>query len=288
MMHFDQGVDYVKSDSCFAPHNGSAHDEYALMRDGLNATGRHIYFNLCWGAGKEVAAQGKTLGNAWRVGEDDGGGWGPVLVNVSGACPDSPVLLWPWLDVCRAHCQVDTDNELAEYSGCDPVNGCGWNDPGLLLVGGVLNEAQGRSQFSLWSILASKLLISVDPRTLTKESLQIYLNKEIIAVDQDALGKQGKRLSQAKQPAGGMAEVWTRQLAEGDWAILFFNRNNSAPLDIACDGACLASMGLKAGGFAARNLNSHAAVPLAEAAPLAVSGLARDDSVMMRLTPKKR
>ena len=47
-------------------------------------------------------------------------------------------------------------------------------------------------------------------------------------------------------------------------------------------------MGLKAGGFAARNLNSHAAVPLAEAAPLAVSGLARDDSVMMRLTPKKR
>ena len=47
------------------------------------------------------------------------------------------------------------------------------------------------------------------------------------------LGKQGKRLSQAKQPAGGMAEVWTRQLAEGDWAILFFNRNNSAPLLIA-------------------------------------------------------
>jgi hypothetical protein len=176
------------------------------MRDGLNATGRHIYFNLCWGAGKEVASQGKTLGNAWRVGEDDGGGWGPVLDN------------------------VDIDNELAAYSGCDPVNGCGWNDPGLLLVGGTLNEAQGRSQFSLWSMLASKLLISVDPRTLKPESLAIYLNKEIIAVrltirlcgihvfcgaacrwligeclynviqvDQDSLGKQGRRLSQTKQ-----------------------------------------------------------------------------------------
>jgi hypothetical protein len=89
---------------------------------------------------------------------DDGGGWGPVLDN------------------------VDIDAELAEYSGCDPEYGCGWNDPGLLLVGGALNTAQGRSQFSLWSMLASKLLISVDPRSLKQESLDIYLNKEIIAV----------------------------------------------------------------------------------------------------------
>lgn len=256
------GVDYVKSDSCFAPKLGSATEEYALMRDGLNATGRPIYFNLCWGAGKTVASQGKKLGNAWRVGEDDGGGWGPVLVN------------------------VDVDAQLAAYSGCDPVSGCGWNDPGLLLVGGVLNEAQGRSQFSLWSMLASKLLISVDPRTLSKESLAIYLNKEVIAVDQDPLGKQGKRHSQTRAPGGGMAEVWTRQLAGSEWAILFFNRNHSAALDITCDGSCLASMGLKAGGFTARDLNSHAAVPIAANAPFGVKGLAKDDSVMMRLAPK--
>lgn len=152
------GVDYVKSDSCFAPHNANATTEYALMRDGLNATGRPIYFNLCWGAGKTVASEGKKLGNAWRIGMDDGGGWGPVLDN------------------------VDIDAELGEYSGCDPEYGCGWNDPGLLLVGGALNTAQGRSQFSLWSMLASKLLISVDPRSLKQESLDIYLNKEIIAV----------------------------------------------------------------------------------------------------------
>ena len=66
-----------------------------------------------------------------------------------------------------------------------------------------------RLQFSLWSILASKLLISVDPRTLKLESLEIYLNKEIIAVDQDPLGKQGSRLLQTKQAGGGMSEIWS-------------------------------------------------------------------------------
>jgi hypothetical protein len=83
-----------------------------------------------------------------------------------------------------------------------------------------------------------------------------------------------------------MAEIWTRELADHEWAILFFNRNNTAPLDLTCDGACLASMGLTAGEFIARNLNSHAAVPMAATVPLGVTSLPRDDSVMFLLTPK--
>lgn len=104
-----------------------------------------------------------------------------------------------------------------------------------------------------------------------------------------------------------MAEIWTRQLVNHEWAILFFNRNNSAPLDITCDVACLYSMGLKSGEFTARDLNHHADIDLnksnhaygdasehesdATSMPtttLGVEGLGKDDSVMMRLSPKTR
>ena len=182
----------------------------------------------------------------------------------------------------------------------------------------------------------------------------------VMQVDQDPLGKQGKRLSQTETEsttsssdgtetvAAAAAEIWTRQLANHEWAILFFNRNTSAAIDITCDAACLGSMGLKSGGFTARDLNRHAEVSItsttnavdddlsttaaAAAAAgaaasegvgqeegsgggggggsgsagyvvsyvdvdvnvgggggggsLGVKGLAKDDSVMMRLTPK--
>lgn len=143
------------------------------MRDGLNATGRPIFFNLCWGAGETVASVGRQLGNAWRIDEDDGAGWAPMLQN------------------------VDTDAALYKYSGCDPNDGfgCGWNDPGLLLVGQAgLTDVQGRTHFNLWSMLAAKLLISVDPRNFTDTSIETLTNAEVIAVDQDPLGIQAQRL----------------------------------------------------------------------------------------------
>ena len=92
-----------------------------------------------------------------------------------------------------------------------------------------------------------------------------------------------------------------------EYAILFFNRNNSAPLDITCDAACLDSMGFKPGEFNARDLNQHADIALSfdksedtadsgdarlqsrhSVSQLGVQGLEKDNSVMMRLTPKSR
>ena len=75
------GIDYLKEDSCNAGGQNAV-DAFATMRDALNATKRPIYFNLCWGAGETVAKVGKTLGNAWRISVDDGGGWAPVMKNV--------------------------------------------------------------------------------------------------------------------------------------------------------------------------------------------------------------
>lgn len=82
-----------------------------------------------------------------------------------------------------------------------------------------------------------------------------------------------------------MAEIWTRQLVNHEYAILFFNRNNSVPLDITCDAACLDSMGFKPGEFHARDLNQHADIDLKQ---LGVQRLEKDNSVMMRLTPNSR
>lgn len=92
---------------------------------------------------------------------------------------------------------VNTDAGLYNYSGCDWLHGdglgCGWNDPGLLIVG-ALPDVQGRTHFNLWAILAAKLLISEDPRNFTAYSKETLLNAEVIAVDQDELGVQGRRL----------------------------------------------------------------------------------------------
>jgi len=135
------GIDALKEDSCNVPTGAPpAMQQYAIMRDALNATGRPVFFNLCW-ASPSSAMTGRAVGNEWRIGEDDGGGWGPILVN------------------------VNTDERLAGYSGCVPTPqglSCGFNDPGLLLVGSPeLTAAQSRSHMGLWAILAAKLLISV-------------------------------------------------------------------------------------------------------------------------------
>ena len=77
------GVDYLKEDNCFGDRQ-KFYEEYAMMRDGLNATKRPIYFNLCWGMDNMTAKAkvGKMYGNEWRISTDDGGGWGPIMQNV--------------------------------------------------------------------------------------------------------------------------------------------------------------------------------------------------------------
>ena len=64
-------MDYVKEDSCNAPtDHQTAYNEYSLMRDGLNSTGRPIFFSLC-GWETWYAAVGAALGNSARIGPDD-------------------------------------------------------------------------------------------------------------------------------------------------------------------------------------------------------------------------
>jgi alpha-galactosidase len=99
-----------------------------------------------------------------------------------------------------------------------------WNDPDMLEVGnGGMTDTEYQTHMSLWCLLASPLLAGNDIRDMKPSIAGILMNKEVIAVDQDKLGKQGVRVSK-----NGDLEVWSKPLADGGHAVGLFNRGEAA------------------------------------------------------------
>ena len=198
-------VDYLKFDWC----NTSTQDAraaYALMRNALDAIGRPIVLSICeWGTAKPWLWGKEVGGNLWRSTGDIRDEWVGRTKWPDGSCCANGVL-----DI------IDQENGLESYAG--PGH---WNDPDMLEVGnGRMTNTEYRSHFSLWAILAAPLIAGNDLRSMTAETREILTNKEVIAVDQDALGMQGRRV---KQENGG--EVWVKQLKDGSRAVVLLNRN---------------------------------------------------------------
>jgi alpha-galactosidase len=192
------GVDYLKYDWC----NSEGQDQreaYGRMSRALRASGRPIVFSLCeWGSSHPwLWAQG--VGHLWRATGDIQDCWD---------CGRS----WGGMGVTHI---VDLVADLYPYAG--PGH---WNDPDMLEVGnGGLNPAETRAHFSLWALLAAPLMAGNDVRSAGPEVLDVLTNREVIAVDQDALGVQGRRVWD-----GGAQEVWMKPLADGARAVILFNR----------------------------------------------------------------
>ena len=195
------GVDYLKYDWC----NHSTQDamaSYAIMRDALLLSGRPIVFSMCeWGSTKPWL-WARDTGNLWRTGGDIQDKWEVKLD-------------WGGLGLV---------NILDQQSGLESFAGPGhWNDPDMLEVGnGGMTDAEYRAHFSLWAILAAPLIAGNDIRTMTSSIREILTNQEVVAVDQDALGRQGSRVEQE-----GDAEVWARTLVGGNRAVVLFNRGKA-------------------------------------------------------------
>ncbi len=120
----------------------------------------------------------------------------------------------------------------------------------MLEIGnGHMTDTEYQTHMSLWSMLAAPLLAGNDLQNQTKETLAILTNRDVIAIDQDKAGKQGKRLSQS-----GDSEIWIRDLADGSKAIAFFNLGG-ATADITLKWS---DAGLGAAPKKARDLWSHA------------------------------
>jgi alpha-galactosidase len=137
-----------------------------------------------------------------------------------------------------------------QQPGREKYAGAGhWNDPDMLEVGnGGMTDDEYKTHMSLWCILASPLLAGNDIRDMKPNVAEILMNKEVIAVDQDKLGKQGVRV--AKE---GTTEVWSKPLADGGHAIALFNRGG----DTATVTAKWSDLGIT-GSKSVRDLWKHA------------------------------
>jgi alpha-galactosidase len=202
------GVDYLKYDWC-STTTQDARAAYANMRAALNASGRPIVLSICeWGTAKPWLWAKEIGGNLWRSTGDIQDRWEGKNKWPDGTCCSNGVLAI-----------VDEQVGLESFAG--PGH---WNDPDMLEVGnGGLSDTEYRSHFSLWSLLAAPLIAGNDLRNMPPEIHEILTNKEVIAVDQDSLGREGTRVAK-----DGDREVWARPLKDGGRAVILLNRGSSS------------------------------------------------------------
>jgi alpha-galactosidase len=196
-MFAEWGIDYLKYDWCGAFRIYENHEMQAVyqkMGSILRETGRPIVYSLCQYGMEEV----------WTWGADAGGN----LWRTTGDIADT----WESME------KIGFDQgALAEWAG--PGH---WNDPDMLEVGnGGMSGTEYRTHMSLWSLLAAPLLAGNDLRDMSQETLDLLTNPEVIAIDQDPLGRQARRVFQEDE-----TEVWARPLADGRVAAGLFNRGD--------------------------------------------------------------
>jgi alpha-galactosidase len=201
------GVDYLKYDWCNTTTQ-DAKSSYANIRAALDASGRSIVLSICeWGTAKPWLWGQEVGGNLWRSTGDISDKWEGSTKWPDGSCCSNGMLV-----------NLDLQVGLASYAG--PGH---WNDPDMLEVGnGGMTDTEYRSHFSLWSILAAPLIAGNDLRNMRPEIQDILTNKEVIAVNQDSLGREGERVGKE-----GNLEVWAKQLKDGSRAVVLFNRGGT-------------------------------------------------------------
>ncbi|MGC3981491.1 MAG: glycoside hydrolase family 27 protein [Steroidobacteraceae bacterium] len=225
------GVDYLKYDWCNTS-GMNAQEAYTKMRDAIAASGRPMVFSICeWGSSKPWT-WAQNVGNLWRTTGDitdawsstgrqfgpppgEGGAGMSAGMDAGNAPPPGPppagmpAMGLGFLQI------LDQQAELADAAG--PGH---WNDPDMLEVGnGGMTDSEYQAHFSLWAMLASPLMAGNDLRNMTPSIKTILTNKEIIALNQDKLGKQATRLKR-----DGDLDVWVKQLADGSRAVALLNR----------------------------------------------------------------
>lgn len=204
----DWGIDYLKYDWCSygdlapKPDLAALQKPYAVMRDALRSGPRDVVYSLCQYGMGDVWTWGKDVdGNCWRTTGDITDSWSSMA------------------GIGFAH------TERSPHAG--PGR---WNDPDMLVVGRVgwgpslhpsrLTHNEQITHVTLWAMLAAPLLIGCDLGTLDDFTLALLTNDDVLAIDQDPLGRAARRLGPA-----GATEVWTRPLLDGSTAVALCNRS---------------------------------------------------------------
>lgn len=192
------GIDYLKYDWCSASSIWEDKDMQAVyqrMGSALAATGRPIVYSLCQYGNAQVETWGAQVGgNLWRTTFDISDNWNSMVGNISSQEPRAP-----------------------------SAGPGGWNDPDMLEVGnGGMTPDEYRVHFSLWAIAAAPLIAGHDVRNMDEATRAILLNKEVIAVNQDAKGIQGRRVL-----VQGDIEYWLRELDGSQYALAIVNKGGA-------------------------------------------------------------
>ena len=197
-------IDYLKYDWCNT-ENINAQGAYTTMRDALYKAGRPMVFSICEWGDNQPWNWGEDVGHLWRVSGD--------IIN----CWDCEVGHGSWSSwgVWKI---INMRKDIRKAAG--PGH---WNDFDMMEVGNGMTDAEDRTHFAMWSMLASPLIMGNDLRTASKETIKTLTNKEVIAVNQDKLGIQGLRFSNE-----GAFEMWVKPLANGAWAMVFVNMTEDA------------------------------------------------------------
>ncbi len=209
------GIDFLKYDYCNAPEDqASAIERYTRMGDALRNSGREFLFSLCeWGGRAPHVWGRKAGGHMWRV---------------SGDVYDSWINLWvaDWKTYAiGVDVSIDLAADLAEFGGPG-----GWNDLDMLVVGlkgkGQISGTgmsliEYQTHMSLWCMACSPLMIGCDIRKLEPDTAALLMNREVLAVNQDPLGKPARRMKRF-----GGCEVWAKPLADGAAAVALINRGS--------------------------------------------------------------
>ena len=260
------GVDALKVDFCGGEEQGlSPRGAYSAIHAAIASDSPHhaILLSICnflqpgqYGAGRPLLGEsafasytfGPSLGNSWRTDTD---------VGIPGHVTFQEVLR-----------NMDADAATPQAAG--PGH---WNDPDYLAPDQGLSANQFRTQISMWSVLAAPLMVSDDLTRIGPSGLAAVRNAEVVAIDQDPAGLQGRLLS-----AAGQGEVWVRPLAGGARAVALLNRGSS-PLRITTTAAAIGLTGAPA--YALRDVWAHSTRTTQRTVSAVVPG---DGTVLLRVS----
>jgi alpha-galactosidase len=189
------GIDYVKFDNCNTV--GQMQSDYTKMGKAMANSGRQMVFSICaW----ETQPWMPEVGHLWRSTTDILPSWGPTGWSIMG----------------------NFDKQLGNYIYTRPG---AWSDPDMLEVGnGTLSLTEYKAHFGLWALMAAPLITGNDVRSMKPEIKEIYTHKEVLAIDQDSMGVQGRKISD-----NGDLEVFAKPLGRDftTFAVGLLNRSTS-------------------------------------------------------------
>ncbi|MCQ2053785.1 MAG: carbohydrate-binding protein [Fibrobacter sp.] len=191
------GVDYWKYDNCDVVPGSDQEEDYTRMSKALRNSGRDIVFSICMWEYKDWMPK---IANLWRTTFDIGPEWRSTSWYRG---------VYEIIDANDKYWQIAKPGH--------------WNDPDMLEVdNNKLSYEEQKSQMTMWSIMAAPIMISSDVRKMSAQVKELYMNKDMIAINQDSLGVQGHRISNDKGK-----QVWTKPLKNGDIAVALLNDNTS-------------------------------------------------------------